>query len=82
MYRVRAGAHAFHALVTYIQVLHRFCNVEFVHSGDDNGRSGKKEEQDEEETVDNQAAEPPGCAAYGQVLPAGEKTKLLPNILL
>lgn len=41
------------ATPTYIQVLHRFCNVKLVHGRYDDGRSGEKEEQEEEETVDN-----------------------------
>lgn len=42
-----------HAKSTYIQVFHRFCNIKLVHGRYDDGRSGKKEEQEEEETVDN-----------------------------
>lgn len=49
---------------TYIQVLYRFCNVELVHGRYDDRRSGEKKEQEEEQTVDGQAADPPGKAAY------------------
>lgn len=67
---------------TYIQVLYRFRNVELVHGRYDDRRSGEKKEQEEEQTVDGQAADPPGKAPYWQVLPADEMTKLLPNLRL
>lgn len=37
----------------YIQILHRFGDVELVHGGDDDGGGGEEEEEDEEQTVDD-----------------------------
>lgn len=53
MYRVRAVIFLSHAIPTYIQVLDRFRNIKLVHGRYDDGRSGEKEEQEKEHTVDN-----------------------------
>lgn len=45
---------------SYVQVLHRLGDIEFVHGGDDDGRGGEEEEEEEEDAVDDEAAEPPG----------------------
>ena len=57
----------------HVQVLHRLCDVELVHGGDNDGRGGEEEQQEEEDTVDDEAAQPPGDPADGQMLPAGKK---------
>lgn len=62
--RVRAVIFVLHVTATYIQVLHRFCYVKLIHGRYDDGRSGEKEEQEEEATVDHKAAEPPIYATY------------------
>lgn len=47
-------------LAPYIEKLHRFGDVELVHGGDDDGRCGEEEQQDEQDAVDDEAAYPPG----------------------
>ncbi len=58
-------------MVSYVEILDRLGNVEFVHGGDDDGGRGEEEEQDEEDAVDDEAADPPGDPAQRQVFPAG-----------
>lgn len=60
----------------YIEVLHRLCDIELVHSGDDDGRSGEKEEKDEEDYINHKAADPPYKAPDGEVFPGREKESI------
>lgn len=60
----------------YVQILHRFGDIELVHGGDDDGRGGEEEEQDEEKAVDDKAAEPPLEATNGQMLPVKNKVQV------
>lgn len=56
---------------TYIEILHWFCHIEFVHGGDDDGRGGEEEQEEEEDRVDDKAADPPGESSHRQMLPVG-----------
>lgn len=44
----------------YIEILHRLGDVKLVHRGDNDGGRGEKEEQEEKDAVDDEAANPPG----------------------
>lgn len=57
----------------YIEVLHGLGDIELVHSGDDDSRSGEKEEKDEEDHINHKAADPPYKAPDGEVFPGREK---------
>lgn len=45
---------------SYVEVLHWFGHVKLVHGGNNDGRCGEEEEQDEQDAVDDEATYPPG----------------------
>lgn len=62
---------SYNNMYTHIEVLHWFGNIELVHSGNDNGWSGKEEEKEEKDAVDDKATRPPWDSSQGQMLPVG-----------
>lgn len=46
----------------YLEAFHGVCDIEHVHSVDNDGWRGEEEEKDEEADIKEDESHPPGCA--------------------